>query len=127
MGCPCDGYDCDLPDKKAILMLYNSGSSSKPSVLIQPNGKLPYQQAQMAGSKNLFQIKIISGGTVDGFEFQMDGDTEVYYSCSATLNGDLYVFGGYNRRKQVFSTIYSKVQNQSLGFKSSWLWIETNR
>ena len=38
MGCPCDGYDCDLPDKKAILALY-SRSSSTPPVLIQPNGK----------------------------------------------------------------------------------------
>ena len=38
MGCPCDNYECDLPDKMAVLALYNSGSSSKPSVLIQPNG-----------------------------------------------------------------------------------------
>ena len=35
----------------------------------------------------------------------MDDDTEVYRSCSATLNGELFVFGGYsesnNLRKQV--------------------------
>ena len=36
LGCPCDNYDCDLPEKKAILTLY---SNSKPPVLIQPNGK----------------------------------------------------------------------------------------
>ena len=40
----------------------------------------------------------------------MDDDTEVYRSCSATLNGELYVFGGSNtsnnRQKQVLiSTI----------------------
>ena len=44
MGCPCEDYECDLPDKMAILALYNSGSSNsgsrKPSVLIQPNGEL---------------------------------------------------------------------------------------
>ena len=38
LGCPCDDYECDLPEKKAILALY-SGSYSKPSVLIQPNGQ----------------------------------------------------------------------------------------
>ena len=35
----------------------------------------------------------------------MDDDTEVYASCSSLLNGELFVFGGYNtsnnRRKQV--------------------------
>ena len=40
LGCPCDGYDCDLPEKKAILALYNAfGDSSKPPVLIQPEGE----------------------------------------------------------------------------------------
>ena len=31
----------------------------------------------------------------------MDDDTEVYYSCSATLNGELFVFGGNTQKKQV--------------------------
>ena len=35
----------------------------------------------------------------------MDDDTEVHRSCSSLLNGELFVFGGYNtsnnRRKQV--------------------------
>ena len=35
MGCPCDNYDCDLPEKKAILTLY----SRYTPVLIQPNGE----------------------------------------------------------------------------------------
>ena len=38
LGCPCDNYVCDLPEKKAVLVLY-SGTESKPSVLIQPNGE----------------------------------------------------------------------------------------
>lgn len=43
------------------------------------------------------------GGITEGFEFQMDEDTEVFHSCSAMLNGDLFVFGGYDghKRKQV--------------------------
>ena len=48
---------------------------------------------------------IFQGGTDENFQFQMDDDTEVYMSCSATLNGELFVFGGTsttnNRRKQV--------------------------
>ena len=39
LGCPCDNYECELPDKQAILTLYNSGSTAKPALLIQPNGE----------------------------------------------------------------------------------------
>ena len=38
LGCPCDNYDCVLPDKKAVLTLYTRLSSQSP-VLIQPNGE----------------------------------------------------------------------------------------
>ena len=31
----------------------------------------------------------------------MDEDTEVYGSCSSLLNGELFVFGGYNNNQQV--------------------------
>merc|ERR1712117_450440 len=68
-GCPCDSYECDLPEKKAILVLY-SRSSSTPPVLIQPNG-----------------------GVTENFEFNMNENTEVRMSCSATLNGEVFVFG----------------------------------
>ena len=37
LGCPCDNYDCNMLEKKAILTLY-SGNSRSP-VLIQPDGK----------------------------------------------------------------------------------------
>ena len=47
----------------------------------------------------------ISGGETENFEFEMNDDTEVYGSCSSLLNGELFVFGGYNtsnnKRKQV--------------------------
>lgn len=38
LGCPCKNYDCDLPEKKAILVLY-SRTPDRPPVLIQPNGR----------------------------------------------------------------------------------------
>ena len=77
LGCPCDNYDCDLPEKNAILALYTR--DSKPSVLIQPNG-----------------------GMTEGFEFHVDEDTEVVRSCSAMLNGELFVFGGSSKTRQVY-------------------------
>ena len=67
LGCPCDNYNCDLPEKKAILTLYSRGS--KPSVLIQPNGKflslnfriIPIQVASLkiSNSKSTMTQKFI--------------------------------------------------------------------
>ena len=41
----------------------------------------------------------------ENFDFKINEDTEVYYSCSSVLNGEVLVFGGYNtsnnRKKQV--------------------------
>ena len=44
MGCPCDQYECNLPEKKAILVLGNIGGPvneihTDPPVLIQPGGE----------------------------------------------------------------------------------------
>ena len=45
------------------------------------------------------------GGVTENFEFKINDDTQVYDSCSSTLNGEVFVFGGYNTsnnwRKQV--------------------------
>ena len=41
LGCPCDNYDCDLPEKKAILALYSRDTTSP--VLIKPNGNNGWQ------------------------------------------------------------------------------------
>ena len=47
----------------------------------------------------------IQGGVTENFEFKINDDTEVYKSCSATLNGEVFIFGGQNKsnnaRKQV--------------------------
>ena len=51
----------------------------------------------------MFSLTLNLGGVTENFEFKMDDDTEVYRSCSATLNGELYVFGGFTQSKQVLS------------------------
>ena len=42
------------------------------------------------------------GGVEKNFEFNMGLDTDVLFSCSASLNGELFVFGGsgssYNKQ-----------------------------
>ena len=83
LGCPCDNYDCELPEKKAILTLYSRGAL-KP-LLIQPNGQ--FYLSVLINNK-------ISGGTTENFEFQINDDTQVLRSCSAMLNGEVFVFGG---------------------------------
>ena len=45
-----------------------------------------------------------SGGEKENFVLTMGPNTGVFYSCSAKLNGSMYVLGGYesNQRRQVF-------------------------
>ena len=78
----------------------------------------------------LYRLKHLQGGVTDNFEFQIDDDTEVYRSCSATLHGELFVFGGYstsnNRKKQVLIPRFAPKTFLGLDFKNNWLWIETN-
>ena len=43
------------------------------------------------------------GGEEPNLEFTMGPGTSVYHSCSATLNGEFYVFGGVESfSRQVF-------------------------
>ena len=76
-GCPCDNYECAIPDKKSILVL-STYTSLRPSVLIN-----------------------YDGGVNRNLNFELGNQTEVYGSCSALLNGEFYVFGGSNERDQV--------------------------
>lgn len=52
LGCPCDNYNCDLPERKAILTLYSA--TQKPPVLIQPNGTF------LSMASGLWMIKVLS-------------------------------------------------------------------
>ena len=48
-----------------------------------------------------FILDTFEGGITEGFEFYMGEDTEVVRSCSAILNGELFVFGGNSKTRQV--------------------------
>ena len=41
-GCPCDGYDCEISQKKSVLVLYTRENSNQP-VLIKADGQLSTQ------------------------------------------------------------------------------------
>ena len=69
----------------------------------------------------------IEGGITEGFEFHMDEDTEVVRSCSALLNGELFVFGGNSKKRQVGSKdlqILSILDFSAL--ESGWMWTQKN-
>ena len=43
----------------------------------------------------------VLGNVDDDIVFTYETDTEVFKSCAATLNGEFWVLGGYNQRRQV--------------------------
>ena len=47
------------------------------------------------------QITLISGNIDADTVFTYDINTEVYYSCAATLHGELWVIGGRYKKQQV--------------------------
>ena len=80
VGCPCDSFDCE-PDKQSILVLSDVNTATPR--LIKYDG---------------------DEDTSLSFNYHQGQNARVYRSCSATLNGEMYVFGGagveFNR--QVF-------------------------
>ena len=58
-----------------------------------------------------------SGGVEESFNFTMGLDTSAYRSCSAKLNGELYVVGGdgNSQNKQV---ILHEIENKVKQFNS---------
>ena len=59
----------------------------------------------------------IQGGVQENLEFTMGPDTSAKFSCSATLNGELFVFGGdgSSHNKQVI--FFKKQSNQTIHFR----------
>ena len=45
--------------------------------------------------------KNILGEVDDDIDFTYDANTEVYNSCSASLNNEIWVFGGNSKKRQV--------------------------
>ena len=105
MGCPCENYSCDIPEKKAILTLYTYNRSP---VLIQPNGNRltsdPYKSSVLGDKTEI--------------EFKINEDTEVFHSCSSMLNDELFVLGGHstsnNIQKQVVLRCHIKAISKFL-------------
>ena len=50
-----------------------------------------------------------SNGDYKSIDFKMESLTEVYQSCSATINGEFYIFGGETQSRQI-----SKIRDCSL-------------
>ena len=50
-----------------------------------------------------------SNGDFTSIDFKMESLTEVSHSCSASINGEFYIFGGTTRQRQV-----SKIMGCSL-------------
>ena len=48
-----------------------------------------------------------SGDITENFEFTINDDTEVQQSCSAILNGELFIIGGENKKNQVIIYLQS--------------------
>ena len=91
-GCPCKKFKCE-PDKKSILAL-NTYTQEKP-VLIKYDGK--YHAITVICS--LFDALKTStltfiGGINTKLDFSIEAGSSVFHSCSATMNGEFYVFGG---------------------------------
>ena len=63
--------------------------------MIQPNGE------HKTSLKFNFEI-LIKGDLTENFQFKINDDTEADHSCSAILNGEIFVFGGKYKRSQVF-------------------------
>ena len=67
-------------------------------------------------NRSLRFIRIIKGGVENNLEFTMGPDTSVYASCSATLNGQLFVFGGSRfsgKQKQVNFIYQNPIKSNS--------------
>lgn len=93
-GCPCDGYDCEISQKKSVLVLYTRENSNQP-VLIKADG-----------------------GVTENFEFEIGEESEVWESCSAMLNGNMYIFGGHRNKDVGYKrNQISKVRNSSCKLK----------
>ena len=51
--------------------------------------------------KRNLHFENISGGEKEEFDFTMGPNTDAYESCSAKLNGEMFVFGGNTQKTQV--------------------------
>ena len=78
-------------------------------------------------------LTVCLGEVNDDINFTYDANTQVYASCAASLDGEMFVLGGWNQKRQVnflrVEEIRSKVriktnisdeQNSKLWIKKYW-------
>ena len=85
------------PPQKAVLMLSTLASTNVP-VVIGLNGK-----SNLNACFEILAHLLSSGDFDDDIKFNYDENTEVFASCSASLNDRMLVFGGWNQRHQVYT------------------------
>ena len=78
-GCPCADFDC-TPPPKSILVLNTYDRDNVP-------------------------LLMDSNGDFNQIDFEMGPLTQVNRSCSATINGEFYIFGGHTRQRQVSKVV----------------------
>ena len=116
-GCPCDDFECEditptvtsttsvatttiEPVAKDAVLLLSTYSSSNVPMVIGYNGKLHLNITQsslfIANDNNN-----ILGEVDDDINFTFEDNTELYYSCAASLNDEMWILGGGNKERQV--------------------------
>ena len=50
-------------------------------------------------------IQIFSGNVEKNLKFNFGSSTRIDVSCGATLNGKLFIIGGYNEKRQVINLL----------------------
>ena len=54
----------------------------------------------------IFIHLLSSGNYDDDLDFTYDENTDVYGSCSASLNDKMLIFGGWNQKRQVYIKLF---------------------
>ena len=58
--------------------------------------------------------KNILGEVDDDIDFSYEANTQVSLSCAASLNDEMWVFGGYNKKRQVNLNTLTIVQTKMI-------------
>ena len=89
-GCPCNSYECDFITSTTDAITTTEMPSEKVVLVLNTN------------SVNNIPMTIdFEGNTNYDINFEFGEGTNVGYGCSATLNGDFWVFGGLDNEQQV--------------------------
>ena len=104
-GCPCDSSFCQettttavtttttttmAPVPKSVLVLNLEKSSNKP-IVIDFEGKMIENNRQFSN--------FILGNFDDDLDFEYGVGTNTYRACGASLEGQMWIFGGSDKRQ----------------------------